>query len=184
MKTLYKTTLFFVLLFSAVSVFAQQSEREKSFELYEKGEYQKAVETLQKTLKADSKDQKSWLYLGMSYAKLKNKSEAVNAFKRAEKAGFKEEKTNDKQTPLKIIKKPQARYTDSARSNGIQGTVKVAVEFGADGKIKDIFPVQRLADGLTENVVAAVREINFEPATSGGKAVTTIKILSYSFTIY
>jgi TonB family protein len=184
MKTLYKTTLFFILLFSAVNIFAQQTEREKGFALYEKGEYQKAVETLQKAVEADADDQKSWLYLGMSNARLENKSEAVKAFKKAEKTVFKEEKAGENQTPLKIISKPQARYTDAARSDGIQGTIKVAVEFGADGKIKEIFPYRTLSGGLNENVVAAVEKIRFEPATRDGKTVLTIKILSYTFTIY
>ena len=186
MKTLYKITLFFALLFAANSIFAQpETEREKGFEFYNKGEYQNAVETLGKIVETDEKDRKSWLYLGMSYARLKNEKQAVKAFKKADKIRTEEPvKSDEKLTPLKITSKPRANYTDSARMNMVQGTIKLAVEFGADGKIKAIIPFQKLPDGLTENCVEAAKNIKFEPAAKNGQAFSTIGILSYSFTIY
>ena len=138
MKTLYKITLLIILMFFAGTIFAQNDELEKGIELYNKGEYQKAAETLQKTVETDEKDRKAWLYLGMSETKLKNKSKAVKAFQKADKISDREKESDETQTKLKIILKPRVSYTDSARMNQTQGTIKLAVEFGADGEIKTI----------------------------------------------
>lgn len=183
MKTLYKITLLFIFLFSVSNIFAQQTDREKGIGFYNNGEYQKAVETLQKIVETDKEDKQSWLYLGMSQAQLKNKSQAAKSFKIADKITD-EEKQVANQTKLKIVSKPRAAYTDEARSSQTQGTIKLAVEFGADGSIKAIFPFQTLPYGLTENCVESVKNIKFEPATKSGKAYSMVKILSYSFTIY
>ena len=58
-------------------------------------------------------------------------------------------------TPLKILSKPKASYTDSARQSNVQGTIKLAVLFAADGKVKYILVLKRLGKGLDENAVAA-----------------------------
>jgi tetratricopeptide (TPR) repeat protein len=184
MKKLYNISLFITLLFTATIIFAQQTEREKGIEYYNNGEYQKAVETLQKIVETDKEDKQSWLYLGMSQTKLKNKSQAAKAFKKADKISDEEKQPDNTQTKLKIISKPRAAYTDEARASMTQGTIKLAVEFGADGSIKSIFPFQTLPYGLTENCVESAKNIKFEPATKDGKAYSTIGILSYSFTIY
>ena len=178
MKMLYKISLLFALLISASNVFAQPSERENGVEFYNNGEYQKAVETLKKVVKADEKDKKSWLYLGMSLAQIKKKSEAVKAFQKVDKIPNADEKSETNQTGIKIISKPRPSYTDSARMNQEQGTVKLAVEFGADGKIKEIFPFEKLLYGLTENSVEAVRRIKFEPATKDDKPISAIMIIN------
>ncbi len=184
MKTLYKVTLFCALLFSASAVFAQESEREKGFAFYDKGEYQKAVETLQKVVEANEKDRKAWLYLGMSQFKSPGKSKPAKAFKAADKISEPEMQADATKTKLKIISKPRANYTDAARQNQTQGTIKLAVEFGADGVVKQVFAFQTLPYGLTESCVEAAKGIKFDPATKDGKPYSTITILNYSFTIY
>ncbi len=122
----------------------------------------------------------------MSYARLKNAKQAGKALNKADKIKPEElEKTaNKNNTALKIISKPRASYTDEARMNQVQGTVKIAVEFGADGEIKFILPFRTLPYGITEGCVEAVKKIKFEPATENGKSVSSISIISYSFTIY
>jgi tetratricopeptide (TPR) repeat protein len=188
MKKIYNVTLFCGLLFAASVCFAQsESELEKGVGFYDGGEYQKAVDVLQKVVEADEKDRKAWLYLGMSEANLKNKSNAVKAFKRAfkiRKEADAEETTGADQTRTKIIYKPRAEYPQAARNNMTQGTIKLAVEFGADGKIKEVFAFQTLPDGLTEICVEAARRIRFEPARKDGKPYSTIAIVTYEFTIY
>jgi len=185
MKRLYKITLFCALLFSASAVFAQEvSEREKGFEFYDKSEYQKAVETLQKVVEINKKDRKAWLYLGMSQLKSPGKSKPAKAFKAADKINDADAETDATKTKVKIISKPRASYTEAARQNQIQGTVKLAVEFGADGKIKTVFAFQTLSDGLTQNCLEAAKGIKFDPATKDGKPYSTIGIISYQFTIY
>ncbi|HVE55658.1 MAG TPA: energy transducer TonB [Pyrinomonadaceae bacterium] len=184
MKILYKITLVCALLFSASVVFAQENEREKGFDFYNKGEYQKAVEILQKVVEVNKKDRKAWLYLGMSQLKSPGKSKPAKAFKAADKISDDEAEAGETGTKLKIISKPRASYTDAARQNQTQGIVKLAVEFGADGKIKTVAAFQTLPDGLTQNCVESAKGIKFEPATKDGKPYSTIKIIEYSFTIY
>ncbi len=86
--------------------------------------------------------------------------------------------------PLKIISKPAVGYTEAARRNKVEGNIKVAVEFGADGKIGFVFPFQDLPDGLTANVVNAAKSIKFESAVTNGKPVTTVSVIEYSFSIF
>lgn len=184
MKKLYNTALFFILLLSANVVFGQESEREKGIEFYNKGEYQKAVETLQKAVEADQEDKTSWLYLGMSHAHLKKQSLAVKALKKADKISSKNKESAEAQSKVKITSKPRPNYTDAARMNQTQGKIKLAVEFGADGSIKNIFVFQGLPNGLTEQAVEAIKKVKFEPATKDGKPYSTIGVLTYQFTIY
>lgn len=178
----YKLTVLTIFILSSVVFAFGQTEREKGIGFYGQGEYQKAVESLQKAVEADEKDGEGWLYLGMSFAKSKKAKEAAKAFKKADKL-FPEDARKDKNR-VKIVAKPRAGYTDAARQNQIQGTIKLAVEFGADAEIKYIFGFETLPYGLTENTIKAASKIKFEPATEDGKPVTRIQILRYSFTIY
>jgi outer membrane biosynthesis protein TonB len=182
MKSFYKIGLLFVLLASFANVFAQQSRREKGIELYNKGEYKKAAETLLKAADSGGGDRDLWLFAGMAFARADKKDDALAAFKKASDAFVLEKSADDAE--LKIISKPVARYTDTARQNGVQGTIKVAVEFLETGEIGFVYPLNTLPDGLTENTVEAIRKVKFEPAKKGGKAVTAVRFLSYTFTIY
>lgn len=83
--------------------------------------------------------------------------------------------------PLRILSKSTAQYTDEARRNGVSGTIKLRVTFLASGAIGDVTPISELPGGLTENAVAAAKNIKFEPATTDGTPVTVTKIIEYSF---
>jgi DNA-binding SARP family transcriptional activator len=185
MRKLYRVTLFFVLLFSAGGALAQEaaSELEKGVAFYNQGEYRKAAETLQKLVETDEKNRKAWLYLGMSQVNLKD-SKAVKAFKKADKIAETETSADAPGTKLQIISKPRAPYTDEARRNMTQGTIKLAIEFGANGTIKTIAAFQTLPDGLTAGAVEAARKIRFQPATKDGQPYSTIGIITYTYTIY
>jgi TonB family protein len=87
-------------------------------------------------------------------------------------------------TAIKIISKPRAIYTDAARKNQIAGTVTLRVTFMANGTIGNIAVISGLPDGLTEQAVAAARNIQFEPAKRGGVAQTVTKQVQYTFTLY
>jgi TonB family protein len=87
-------------------------------------------------------------------------------------------------TSLKILAKPRANYTDAARANQVQGTVRVRVTFLANGEIGSISPVSSLPDGLTEQAIAAARQIKFEPAKRAGIPMSVTKVVEYTFTIY
>jgi TonB family protein len=85
---------------------------------------------------------------------------------------------------VKILFKQQAKYTDAARQNNVQGTVTLRVTFTAAGTIGAISPVSGLPYGLTEQAIAAARSIRFEPAMKNGQKITTQKTVAFSFTIY
>ena len=85
---------------------------------------------------------------------------------------------------IKFISKPKASYTDQARTNQIQGTVRLRVTFTASGQIGSIAPVSGLPYGLTEQAIAAARQIRFEPAKRNGVAIPTTAVVEYNFNIY
>lgn len=91
---------------------------------------------------------------------------------------------SEKLVSIRISSKPRANYTDMARKNGIEGTVRLRVTFLASGKIGSILPVSGLRDGLTEQAIAAARNIKFEPATRSGIPVSVVKLVEYNFSIY
>jgi TonB family protein len=94
------------------------------------------------------------------------------------------EETTANITPLKIIAKPRANYTDQARQAGISGTIRLMVAFTGNGKIEHVLVLTSLGYGLDAEAVRAARSIKYEPETRDGKPVTTVKMVEYSFSIY
>lgn len=86
-------------------------------------------------------------------------------------------------TPIKILSKPNANYSDAARSSGVQGTVRLAVMLGANGKVLHIFKVKGLGYGLDEQSFSAARRIKFTPKMKDGVPVSTVVTIDYSFSI-
>ena len=89
-----------------------------------------------------------------------------------------------KTEPLKILAKPQAKYTDAGRTNNVQGSVRLKVTLLASGAVGSITPVTRLPHGLTEQAIAAARLLKFQPAKVNGVPVSKTITIDYSFTIY
>ena len=85
---------------------------------------------------------------------------------------------------MRITSKPRPGYTDAARQNNIQGQVTLRVTFNANGTIGNISPVSGLPHGLTEQAIAAARNIRFEPQLVDGVAKSVTKTLQFSFSIY
>src|SRR5215204_5412612 len=69
----------------------------------------------------------------------------------------------DETGKLTIKSKPAAKYTDAARENNIEGSVRLKVTLLASGEVGSISVVNGLPDGLTEQAIAAARKIKFEP---------------------
>lgn len=86
--------------------------------------------------------------------------------------------------PLKITSKPRASYTDRARMNSVQGTITIAVLFGASGRVEMLLVLKGLEPSLDRNAIAAAKQIKFEPQTKDGKPVSVVKTIQYSFSIY
>lgn len=168
-----------ILLFAFVAF--GQDEPDKGIELYLQGDYNGAITVLQNVVQTDTNNRDAWLYLGMSLARVKKHKEAVKALRKGDSISSKDSSNYDNE--LKIISKLRCRYTDSARENLITGTIKFAVEFGADATIKSIVAVESLPFRLTENCIDVAKNIKFEPATKNGKPVSRIKVISYSFDI-
>ena len=87
-------------------------------------------------------------------------------------------------SPLKILYKKKARYTEEAQTNDVEGTVTLRVTFLASGDIGAITKIRCLPYGLTEEAIAAAREIKFEPEKVNGIPKTTTRPVSFTFNIY
>ncbi len=83
-----------------------------------------------------------------------------------------------------ITFRPRAKYTETARQNKVQGTVVLSATYGADGLIHDVRVLRSLPDGLTEEAIAAVQQIRFNPATREGRPVSVRGNIEYNFTLY
>lgn len=86
---------------------------------------------------------------------------------------------------VKVTWKPRPSYTDEARQNLSSGTIRLAVEFRADGKIGFTVPLPTsvaIRDLLQPSIQAA-RQIKFEPAVKDGKAITVINVVEYGYMI-
>jgi len=87
-------------------------------------------------------------------------------------------------TLMKVLTKPQPRYTDKARQDGVQGTITLAILFSETGRITHALILKGLGGGLNEAALGAAYGIKFEPAKKDGKPFSQIKIVTYSFAIY
>src|SRR5688500_16036981 len=135
MKRLF--SLIVIALFAVSSGFAQQEkpERDKAFDLYERGEYQEAIEIFRQVVETDKKNRRSWLFLAMALAKTGKAEEALKAAQKGASLSGKLNPPGVYDKELKIVRKPRVSYTDLARNNQVRGTVRLIVEFAADGKI-------------------------------------------------
>ncbi|HSK70127.1 MAG TPA: energy transducer TonB [Pyrinomonadaceae bacterium] len=86
--------------------------------------------------------------------------------------------------PLAITFKPKPRYTDEARQNNVTGTVRLRIQFLASGQIGSVSPVSGLGYGLTEQAIAAAKQMRFEPQMKDGQRVTVVKTVDFGFSIY
>ena len=85
---------------------------------------------------------------------------------------------------LIILSKPRPGYTDVARMNQVQGTIRANVEFLKSGDIGNIIVDRRLGSGLPQNVATAIKGIKFIAAEINGKSVDVTVTMEYKFTIY
>src|SRR5215207_11426969 len=77
-------------------------------------------------------------------------------------------------TPYRITFQPKALYTDTARANNVQGSVRLKIVLLGNGSVGLITKVTELPDGLTEQAVAAARQIRFEPRKVNGHPVSVV----------
>lgn len=87
-------------------------------------------------------------------------------------------------TKLRIVSKPRPGYTEAARANNVQGTVRLRVTFLGSGQVGGISTVSGLPHGLTEKAIAAARNISFEPEKRNGIGQSVSRVIEYTFAIY
>ncbi|MEP6925200.1 MAG: energy transducer TonB [Pyrinomonadaceae bacterium] len=85
---------------------------------------------------------------------------------------------------LAILAKPRANYTEEARKNQISGTVRVRVTFSASGQVTGITALGGLPYGLTDQAIAAARQIKFTPEKVNGVPRSVNKVIEYNFNLY
>jgi len=87
-------------------------------------------------------------------------------------------------SPLSIIAKPRAYYTDAARQASEQGSVRMKVTLLANGSVGSITPETTLKYGLTEQAIEAAKKIVFLPKRINGVPISTTLKFEYGFSIY
>lgn len=85
---------------------------------------------------------------------------------------------------LVVVKRKIPGYTDAARQNQEKGTVVLKATFQANGMVGKVAVQHGLAYGLTEAAIAAAKQMAFLPAHKNGRAVTIVKTVEFSFSIY
>lgn len=84
----------------------------------------------------------------------------------------------------RILNAPRPTYTEEARRNRTEGSVKVKVLLGADGRIRNASVVSGLPNGLNERALVAVASLKFAPARDArGVAIDSWITVSVVFTI-
>lgn len=94
------------------------------------------------------------------------------------------EDNNKYSRPLITLRKPRASYTDAARRDAFQGSIRLKILFRANGEIGDITVLTDAPKDLSKNTVDAAAKIKFLPAEIDGKAVDVSRVVEYTFTIY
>ena len=71
-----------------------------------------------------------------------------------------------------LLNQPQPFYTEMARTNKVQGVVRVKVLVDANGSVKEVVVVRGLPDGLNEQAIRAAYQMRFRPAVKNGQPVS------------
>lgn len=72
-------------------------------------------------------------------------------------------------------------YTEEARNNKIQGSVRLRVLVDETGRVKGIRVIVGLPDGLTDKAIEAARKTEFKPAIKDGKPVAFWMLIEFTF---
>ena len=89
--------------------------------------------------------------------------------------------TNEPGSPVEIIEKPKPSYTEEGRKHGMQGEVRLEVQFTADGHVRVLRVLQGLGFGLDEQATQCAEHIRFKPATHGGQPIDSMAVVHIVF---
>ncbi len=85
---------------------------------------------------------------------------------------------------LVIIDKPNAGYTEAARTNRTEGVVRLLVMFRSTGEIGDVTVINHIPHGLTERAVEAAKRIKFTPKSLNSTPMDEQTTVEYNFRLY
>lgn len=86
-------------------------------------------------------------------------------------------------TKPKPLTRPQPLYTEEARTNRVQGSIRLRLQVGADGDVKQVRVINPLPDGLTEEAMRIAYQMKFSPAMKDGTAVVYWSAMTVEFNI-
>jgi TonB family protein len=89
--------------------------------------------------------------------------------------------TDELGSPVEIVEKPEPSYTEEGRKHGVEGEVRLEVQFTADGHVRVLRVLQRLGFGLDEQALHCAEHIRFKPATHGGQPIDSIAVVHIVF---
>jgi TonB family protein len=89
--------------------------------------------------------------------------------------------TNELGSPVEIVEKPKPSYTEEGRKHGVEGEVRLEVQFTADGHVRVLRVLQRLGFGLDEQALHCAEHIRFKPAMHGGRPIDSIAVVHIVF---
>jgi hypothetical protein len=148
--------------------------------LYREGKFAEAITLLERSVATEKGDPAAWMFLAGAYLHVGEKGKATDAFKNQRVRPAVDQPKF--QRTVAITYKPKAQYTESTRGRMKTGTVRIAVEFKADGTIGFVFALPTTLDReLVEQSVIAAKGMKFDPAIQNEKPVTVIKFAEYNF---
>ena len=74
-------------------------------------------------------------------------------------------------------------YPEAARKNGVEGTVKVSLTLGEDGKVRDVKIHNDLGHGTSDAINAGLQKFAFKPAKFNGTPAPMKMTVSYIITL-
>jgi len=83
--------------------------------------------------------------------------------------------------PPQVIYKEEPEYSEDARKAHIQGTVRLYIDVGLDGRATNIRLARGVGLGLDERAIEAVRKWRFRPALSGNRPVVAPAVIDVGF---
>ncbi|HLG13049.1 MAG TPA: energy transducer TonB [Blastocatellia bacterium] len=81
------------------------------------------------------------------------------------------------------LNRPRPNYTEEARQNKIEGTVRVRVLVGSDGVVRQVVVLRGLPQGLNEEAIRAASQMRFTPAMKNGRSVSVWVPVDIEFNI-
>jgi len=85
--------------------------------------------------------------------------------------------------PAVLLSKVDPAYPESARRSGVEGTVVLDAQIGANGRVEDVQVLRGLPLGLSEAAAEAVRRWQYRPARGRSGPVPSHKTVRIVFTL-